>query len=498
MKKLNIFLATALAVGFASCDDAPGTGIPQETPQQPVVSANGVTVAWDVTTGDIDLNSYVDAEGTLPNTPISLVDLSKQVIDNEVAKLPEGTVLTYELGLSKTEDFASAQMLTVTDGCIGAEELQQAMVNFYDLDPTTQKVWFGLAVYANIFNSTSGLTQSTRLGGKDFYYLKKEVNVTPVDAALDIENAYYIMGSDIASTPGSAVAMYHGPQHPYLDPEFSYTFEVTPAQAAAGFTWMIVPGSVHDANGAAADCFGPAGTGADDALEGALAKDGVYGVINAPGNYVITVNMLDLKYSVMLLLDNLYYAGNANGWSLNEGIALTSYDKGNSHIGFLNIDGEYKFFGQVGDWSPLNWGAGASEGTLAAGAGNLQLPADGAGVYYAIVKIPTLSYTLEKVTAVRIVGSYNGWDASAGTALTQDAANPYIFSGDVALDGGAWKFNINEDANWRINLGGNPSGLTFGGGNLNEGETAGLTPTAGNYRITINLQYPQTCTVTAL
>lgn len=497
MKKLNIFLATALAAGLVACEDSSDKGIPQVTPQLPIVTANGVTVAWNPALSAIDLNDYV-VDDVLENTPISIVDLAQQAVDNEKANLPEGTTLSYEVSLAKTDDFAGAETIPVVGDAIGAQELQQAMLNLYDIDPSTQSVWLGLAVYANIYNSTSGLTQTSRLGGEGFHYLVKNIRVTPVDAALDIEDAYYIMGSDIAATPGSAVAMFHGPQHPYLDPEFSYTFEVTDAQAAAGFTWMIVPASVHDANGTVAECYGPAGTGADDALEGTLANDGVYGVIKTAGNYVITVNMLELKYSVMLLLDNLYYAGNANGWSLNEGIALTSYDKGNSHIGFIYINGEYKFAGQAGDWNPLNWGAGASEGTLAAGAGNLQLPADGAGVYYAVVKIPTLTYELTKINAVCLVGSYNGWDGAAGTALTQDATNPYIWSGDVALDGGAWKFNMNNDSNWTINLGGNPSALTFGGGNLNEGETAGLTPTAGTYHVTLNLQYPQTCTVEAL
>lgn len=171
-------------------------------------------------------------------------------------------------------------------------------------------------------------------------------------------------------------------------------------------------------------------------------------------------------------LDVLYTPGNSNGWNQENSQWLEKYEE-NKYRGFVYINGEFKFCSAL-DWdSGVNYGAADAAGELSTdgGAGNLNMPAEGEGLYYALVDTKALTYTLTKITSISCVGAYNGWDQTGGH-MTSD--NYLQWKITVDLQGGEFKFAFNDD--WKISLGGAIDNLEFAAGNL-VGESGDMTVT---------------------
>ncbi len=140
-------------------------------------------------------------------------------------------------------------------------------------------------------------------------------------------------------------------------------------------------------------------------------------------------------------LDVLYTPGNSNGWSHD-------------------------------NWDGVNYGSTGVEGELSddGGAGNLMLPAQGEGLYYAQVNTNDLTYTLTYISAVNIPGGFNGWDITS--TMTSTDYLHWTITAD--LNGEELKFAFNNS--WDLNLGGAIDALEFGGGNM-VGESGEVTVT---------------------
>ena len=67
MKKLGIFCAALLALGFASCDDKSDLGVAQVNPQETVMSANGVTVEYGsaLVADQLNLDTFEDRKSVV-------------------------------------------------------------------------------------------------------------------------------------------------------------------------------------------------------------------------------------------------------------------------------------------------------------------------------------------------------------------------------------------------------------------------------------------------
>lgn len=202
---------SALAVGLVACDDSSDLGKMQVNPQEPIFSANGITLAYpeEFDGETVDLNDFAEA-GEVP--VIKLVSSEN---------LPEGGELSYVMQVAANENFDGAAKLNVTDGCVSAEELDKAVKAFYGEFAPEADVWTRFAAYYTI----SG--QVSRLGGEDFYYAAKEVKITPVASKLP----QYIY------TPGNSNNWGFGPDnmtlttvdnnkywgYAYLDGDFKFT-----------------------------------------------------------------------------------------------------------------------------------------------------------------------------------------------------------------------------------------------------------------------------------
>lgn len=487
MKKLNIMLLGALALAFTACDDETTYGIAQENPQLPIASANGVTVGYaDPFTGSaIDLNNWYE-------TVMPVMDPAKNVVDAD-ANLPKDYVITYQLFLSDKEDMANPQILTLAaDGSIDGGKVLNAFKEFYQNDPRTLPLYTGVAVYVNYVNEASGLTQSSRLGGDGFLYLKKKIEFTPIDLQLDVEDAYYLVTS--AGTPATSIAngllLSHSNQHAYNDDTFKLTFEVS----STPFYWAVVPQSLVDANGSIVNAFGPAATGNPAATKGTLAQDGEQGVINKEGTYIITVNMLAVEgteenpegktptFSITIAADELYTPGPANGWGFDNNYLLTTKDYVN-YEGVVYVQEMFKLTAGAG-WD-TNWGSDAP-GTLNPGGANIEV--DKAGLYLVKANLDALTFETLYFNSIGLIGNFNGWGSQLNLTPNDDASH---YTGEVTFAEAGEGFLIRMNDNWDYKIGGDFDNLQYGGADMH-------APGAGTYAVDLDLsKAPMTITFTA-
>lgn len=462
MKKIGLYLLGLLAIGgFASCEDKSGLGIEQENPQENIMEANGLTVAYQTPVSGNELN--------LANYEGKAIPVITTV---EATNLPEGATVDYQMQIASNADFSDAQTVNVTDGAVLCSDWDDAFKAIYHKNPAARVNYIRFAAYV-----VDG-TQLSRLGGNDCWYAAKQLTVTPIDLKLPVDASYYLYEN------GEYVEMSHSSQHQYDDPVFTAIFEVSSQQASAGYKWHIV-NEAYMQNANAGKMYGVSETGADTDLEGNLAlADGspvVNGVIKAAGTYKISVNMLDLTYSISYAFDTLNTPGPANGWSFDNNMLLSTSDYVN-YTGYVYIKDEFKI--AAGSWA-VNWGMGASEGTLSSGGPNIKVTSN--GLYYVKVNLNELTYSLTKIETIGLIGGFNGWGSQLNMTPSDDFKTWTV---DVTFTDAntEWKFRMND--NWDYNLGGALDNLEGGGPNIK-------TP-AGSYTVTLDLsKLPYSAKVTA-
>lgn len=443
-------LGLLTAFGLAACDDSSDLGIQQQNPQEAIMEANGLTVAWQspIQGNTLSLPAYKDQ--AIP--VISTV---------ETKDLPAGATIDYEMQIASNADFSDAQTVAVENGAVLESDWDNAFKAIYHKDPAARVNYIRFAAYV-----IDG-SQVSRLGGDDFWYGAKQLTVTPIDLQLPVEGTYYLYAG------GEYIKMNHSAQHQYDDPNFSLIVEVSAAQAQAGYKWQI-------ANEGYSKVYGVSETGDPADFSGNLVLDGPQGVINVAGTYKIEVNMLDLTYHISYAFQTLNTPGPANGWSFDNNMLLTTNDY-ITYFGYVYIQQEFKL--AAGSWD-VNWGMGGTEGTLGAGGANIKVPSD--GLYYVVANLNELTYSLTKIETIGLIGGFNGW---GGQANLTPSADYKTWTGDVTFtEETEWKFRMND--NWDYNLGGAIDNLVGGGANLKSA--------AGSYTVTLDLgKLPYSCTLTS-
>lgn len=440
MKKFNIFLMAALALGFASCDDTSDLGIAQVNPQLPSIEIDGFSLSG--------IPSSVNLDATVNQTiPVASVA-------SEPGNLPEGSVIKLAMQLANNADFNNAVTLDVVDGAVSSDEWENYILQSGIKAPTAITNYIRFAAYL------ANGAQLTRLGGENTWYGTTTVTVTPVDLKLDVESAYYLVTAD------GKVELNHSDAHVYDDPVFSYSLDLSYTQLP--YYWQIAPVSNEN------DLYGVSDTGDATALEGNLVLGAQKGELTEAGQYKLTVNMLDKTYKIMKVMapdtDYLWTPGPANGWGFDNNMLLSN-NNDNTFGGFVYVDGEFKLCAQAG-WEPLNWGVNG--GVMTSGGDNIKV--DPSGLYYVVADFLNMTVGLTQITSVGICGQLNSW--SGDEPLTPNATYN-VWSGDVNFpEAGEWKFRMNS--NWDINLGGAADALVIGGDNLKVDE-------AGVYTITLDL-----------
>lgn len=453
MKKTNIFLMAALALGFASCEDTSDLGIAQVNPQLPSIEIDGFSISG--------VPSSVNLDATVNQTiPVA-------TIAAEPGNLPEGSTIKLEMQLANNMEFRDAVVLDVVDGAVSSDEWEDFVLGQGSKSPADVTNYVRFAAYI----LTNG--QLTRVGDSMAWYSATAVTVTPVDLRLDVESSYYFV------TSTGKVQLEHSDAHVYDDPVFTYSFEL--AEDQVPYTWQIAPGSKE--NGGDADFYGVSETGDASALEGSLELGAQKGVLTEAGKYTLTANMLDKTYKFELMVapdtDYLWTPGPANGWGFDNNMLLSNQNDG-TFGGYVYVDGEFKLCAQP-NWD-LNWGL--TGGVMTPGGDNIAV--DPSGLYYVVANFNDMTVGLTHITTISVIGDFNSWGDDA--ALTPNETFN-VWSGDVDFTvAGGWKFRMNNG--WDLNLGGTSmDDLTAGGDNLQISEP-------GVYTVTLDLsKLPYSCTV---
>ena len=200
--------------------------------------------------------------------------------------------------------------------------------------------------------------------------------------------------------------------------------------------------------------------------------------------YIITVNTKDMTYDVegLAYADMIWQAGNANGWGSpaaglkNKGWKNARQNDGD-YFGFMYLNGDFKFRSGKDNWNAPDWGIGASEGTLAVGAGNINTAE---GFYMVEANIANLTYNLTPITTIGVIGSFpnTNWGSDEAKLTYNNATGAW--EGRCTIpDGVKFKFRANDS--WDINWGGDLNNLSYDGGDM--------SIAAGTYFIQLYITY---------
>ncbi|MCM1005520.1 MAG: hypothetical protein NC402_04410 [Prevotella sp.] len=476
MKKIALFCSAALlALGFSSCEENPGLGIPQTNPQETVMSAGGITVNYGsaIQGSTLDLNNYatqnlVDGEwdGTYTYTTIPVIELA--LTDEEAAAIPAGTNVSFIMDLATQADFSDQIQIPVVDGAVPAADWDEYFRAKLGKSPAAKDNYVRFEAYLE----SDG--QEVRVGNPDTYFAQKTLSVTPCPLNIKISEGYYLIGTCNGWALDTQFPMKHSDQSVYDDPVFTIAVEITEEEAAAGWWWKVASKEAVEAADWDKTICGPAANG-DEALEGSIVDvDAQAGCIKEAGSFILTVNMIDMTYKFEKM-SYLYTPGNSNGW--NQGASqLLAYNADKGYFeGYAYLNGEFKFT-SAPDWNGTNYGNSGEDGKLSTdgGAGNLNAPE--AGLYYCTVNVDDLTYTITKIESLGMIGGFNSWGAQTVMTSSDDFLK---WTGTVTFaEGDEWKFRAND--NWDINLGGSISNLVLNGSNL-------PAPGAGEYEVTLDL-----------
>lgn len=455
LKKLSIFLFTALAFAFTSCEEDWVEPTPQNNPQEPMMSLNGLSVDFGAGLGAaaIDLNS---------------ADSIEVIKTTATPELREGQSVSYIMYAAKTADFADAKSVAVTNGKVSTTDINIIYRDFFGKTPKANDMYFRFAAYLKYAEGAS-----VRFGGKDDYFAATEAkSVTPIPEDFTVEEAYYLIGDMNGWSMDNLIKFNHSDKNVYDDPTFTVNVQVT-----AGNCWKIVPQSALALEDKWSGVWGTE-TDQDENPSGKLVSvNPGAGKLTTTGWVRFTINMMDNTYSIEPLGDPyLYVIGTNNGWKIDNGdYKLVSPDYDNVYTGIFKMPSScyFRFYRALGDWDSGSLGA-IEDGKnvdvefangvykfdpIIEDKGNWVIPEE--GVYFIKADLNDNSLFINKIDPAKIyvVGNCNNWVVEDGScALINEDANgtSFIYGGEVDMTdagSGLSYFRFNTALSWDSQIG---------------------------------------------
>ncbi len=485
MKKIGIFCAALLALGFTACDDTSDLGKMQINEQEGVMEANGVGITYlgGFETGSLNLEGNEGKE----------IGLLAWTVTDEKYTMSEDQHPFFRLRVASDDSFSDQLTIDLADSetnpnevLVSADALSDAVITLYGRQPVSRKLW--IAVESYVVSGSQLLVTNNALG-------KKEISVTPMldPAYASVEPVYYIMTSLNGMTIGNAVKMDHSALHQYDDPVFSYVFDLTEDDLTAGnFQWKIVPESAFNSGDVNA-CYGVAADTEADVLTGELVLNGKAGELTAASKYLLTINALENTYNISYAADELYVWTPKNAFT--RACLLTTQDNVN-FSGAAVILGNWKLTAQK-DFKGLQFGNGKDieAGHLMAGSKSTPVVTETQGLKWFDVNLATLTYKIQDIETLGLVGTMTAWgnveDGGQPDIEMTPSADFFTWTANDVVFNEDGMFKIRSNGNWDgFNLGGDVDNLNYGGDNINI--------EAGKYDmvLTIGLDHVYSLTIT--
>ncbi len=474
MKKSLLYSIAAFAgLCFASCSgDYDDWSAPQHNDQEEAITIPGFRAT---AIGSIDLAN--------PGENVQAFTLS-------TAALPEGTTLGHTRVIITPADESASYVLPQTldateNGTVDSTALQNAVVKAFGKRPSARL--FKAHVYTDAVDN-----------GQSLFVDAGEIDINVTPKAPFISKNYYLIGDfNSWTTNTTELVKYkfsHSEKDVYEDPVFTFTVTTKNNNQC----WKIIPQENIDNNSVwAQGVVGVVADGSTDS-EGALVTENPgAGKIAEAGTYVISIDMLDYKYTVTKV-DNYYMVGGVYGWNA-EAASKCAFISESGSVATMTTqwtgDGNLKIWNKsnIGNWD-VAWGTAAdgcsdAEGNLVnSGAGAFVCPEKGA--YYTLtidMSAKTFKWTkLEnqepaQYEKVSIIGAFNNW---AGDVDMEQTAPHNWYVHHTFNSATEMKFRSNHD--WSsTNWGGKAASLA---GMIYTSETGSdnLNIPAGTYDIYFN------------
>lgn len=384
-----------------------------------------------------------------------------------VADKQQPATTTYKVTLWNA-DKTSSVVLDASSTCkVAAADLQAAVVTLYGKRPVAREIPMDITAYVNVGG------QSIKAEGSS--------TITVTLTAPFIASAYYLIGDMNGWSADALIQFTHSGKDVYEDPVFTATFTVT----AENQYWKIIPQTCLDAGGPWAIENQPEGVvgiavDGDSSPSGNLITDQAKaGKIEAPGLYRMTINMMDYTYEIVKLefSEFIYEIGNDSGWSTSNPLRGANFD--GKYQGYYYLDGEFKFKPNADNWD--NDYEYVSDGVLTTDGGP-NIPGV-TGFYQINVDAAAMTYSLQKVDVISIIGDFNGWGGDVD--MTYNTTNK-CWEATATVTAGGLKFRMNHD--WTISWGGaNGDGNNYGDLTANGG--ANLNVAEGTYLFQLYISY---------
>ena len=493
MKKAYLFGLLALAFGFTACDnieDAPGK--PQTNPEEAVIPADGFNL--DVV--------------QLPATPLNLEQLmveDEPIAIAEVTNLSDAWTDKYKFSprvqVSADDKFEKYALIegVVTDKkvYVTPTQLQDALVEVYGLNPVDRSPYMRIAMYA-----VDGRSEA-RIGGVDVYYASQNFAATEAMTVF-VDEKYYLVQAAKGQTPNlaDAIEMTHeSDENVYDDPVFDILIEnqienadwyVVPASTVSGQmdTWMGVK-LVPDSEGKNL-IFKNSGS----LVSGQLGDLNPGKMANVSA-YRLSVNMVEMTYSLKLAYDAIYMVAKNSAWS-SRGVntfKLITDEYYSDYRGFGYVKNEFRYMTldnyskatQISTYSDVE---GALKGTLEMGSSPAAVTVE-EGFYYTDANLEKMTYELTKINSLTVVGNHNNWTVDAGVAMTP-SSNHQTWTAEITTTIADSQFKLVTNNSWDSpSVGQRDGNIEFNGSDNNY-----VIANPGTYVITLNVK-TLTLTVTA-
>lgn len=261
------------------------------------------------------------------------------------ASVPEAST-TYDVALSREGSAESVTLDAGTDGRVAAAELQAVVEKFFGKAPEERTLNGLVSAYTNVGDGQSVINRAS-------------VQVKATLVRPDISEHYYLVGDFCGWDNESKMQFSHSDTNIYDDPVFTITFTTT----GENQYWKVIPQKNIDNNDFWANP-GVLGTeiDGDDSLSGKLVdSDAKAGKITTAGKYIMTINVMDMTYSIVPAPTELYMTGSAFGnWSVWRQLTPV-WGAGDNYwtIIYCNADDEFKFSAAAG-WNGTDFGSSAT------------------------------------------------------------------------------------------------------------------------------------------
>ncbi len=210
-------------------------------------------------------------------------------------------------------------------------------------------------------------------------------------------------------------------------------------------------------------------------------------VVKGPGKWEITLDMVNLTYTIEQKFPTIWEIGNEGGWSTPH--PLMSADDDGIFTGWYVLDGEYKFKPNENNWDG-DWESGGTIGEgeysmITDGSGNF--PGVERGFYQIEVNLNSMVHKIRKINTIGIIGDAQpgGWGEDTDMTFNPEDNTWYI--DHITLIDGSIKFRGNDNwGNEDLNMGGTLD-------NLVNGTNDNISVSAGVYKIILHLSCPTKC-----